>query len=343
MSRIPEKVAESSFSRKLIKLGYILLYRGKVGELYEIPGKPDQLLMMRSDRLSIFDFVLPCLVQGKGEVLIALTHFWLTQVFQDIPNHLLAWGWNVGRWKAAGWNMKDVAELPLERILLVKRCKIWKYEMIFRAHIGGSVWKDYLKDGTACGNILPSGLSKWQKLPRPIFTPTTKAEEGHDLPVTIQRYAELTGFEGGRLASMDLAIYQRAYEYAAKRGILILDTKFENTFDGKVADEVLTPDSSRFTTYEGLAAAIQEGRDPIFYDKEPVRIWGREVGTPWGVGLQNLDTENEEHLAYVAESLQVPNEVIYDTKDRYDIIVAMITGKVLRKYQAEDMKIPSRS
>jgi len=338
MAKIPAAVAESSFSHVLIALGYPLLYRGKVGELYEVPGKPLQLLMLRSDRLSIFDFVLPCLVEQKGEVLIALTHYWLTQVFPDVPNHLLAWGRD-RRWLAAGWKESDVVRLPLERILLIERGETWPYEMIFRAHIGGSVFEEYQQQGTACGQKLPLGMSKWQKLPGgPIFTPTTKAEGGHDIKVTVADYLTATHDLGRKLMDRDRQVYERAYVHASGRGILILDTKFENNNRGDLIDEVLTPDSSRFTTPQELEAAIAAGKDPPFYDKEPVRIWGRQVPTPWGVGLHRLDPENSEHLAFI-EGLAIPEDIIAETRRRYLDIFERITGMSLRKYQETVMVV----
>jgi phosphoribosylaminoimidazole-succinocarboxamide synthase len=338
MAVIPASVVESNFSPRLIALGYELIYRGKVGELYRAPGKDGQLLMVRSDRLSIFDFVLPCTVDFKGEVLIALTHFWLN-LFPDVPNHLLAWGTDEERWAAAGWKMEDVMELPLERILLVKADDVWPYEMIYRHHIGGSVWKQYLSDGTACGNKLPPGLTKWQKLESPIFTPTTKEESGHDVAVDIAKYDEEGGDFGMMLSQVCGDFYARAYEYAANRGILILDTKFEISPDGILLDEVLTPDSSRFTTVASLEAAISAGTDPAFYDKEPVRIWGRQLETPWGIGLHELDPENDEHLDFVA-SLDVPGNVIAQCSQRYLELPEMLTGKSLGMYQQHDLLVP---
>lgn len=338
MAVIPEVVACSEFNRRLVALGYILLYRGKVGELYDT-GRNGQVLMVRSDRLSIFDFVLPCLVPKKGEVLIALTHYWLTQVFPNVPNHLLAWGGQNDRWSNTGWNSEDVAKLPLERTILVEQCKIWPYEMVYRAHIGGSVWKQYLENGTAGGNQLPLGLSKWQKLDAPIFTPTSKAETGHDIAMSVNDYAARTGEPGTRLAAVGQDIYKEAYQHAAEHGILILDTKFEISPSGKLVDEVLTPDSSRFTTTEDLVAAIREGRDPIFYDKQPVRDWGKTVETDWGVGLQNLDPANDEHLAFVA-NLNIPTGVVGETTTRYLDIFQRITGMDLHTYQLEVMQTP---
>lgn len=328
-------VAESAFRTELLQLGYQPLYQGKVGELYEVPDLPNQLLMMRSDRLSIFDFVLPCLVPQKGEVLIALTHYWLTHVFPEIPHHLLAWG-RLPIWEDAGWQPENFLRLPLNRTLLIEKGEIWPYEMVYRAHLGGSVWNQYQLDGTAGGNRLPAGLKKWQKLDHPIFTPTTKVESGHDVGMRVNDYLNHGGEFGQMLMAMGRKVYQRAYQHAAERGILILDTKFEITTAGKLADEVLTPDSSRFTTPEDLAAAIQAGRDPVFYDKEPVRIWGRQVETPWGKGLNGLDPENEAHLAFIT-GLTIPAEIIKETSRRYLEIFRMITGMDLVSYQLDVM------
>lgn len=339
MAKIPQVVADSQFHRQLTDLGYDLRYRGKVGELYST-GRNGQVLMVRSDRLSIYDFVLPVIVPKKGEVLIALTHYWLTEVFPDIPNHLLAWGGQTERWSDAGWNPEDVAKLPLERTILVEQCKIWPYEMVYRAHIGGSVWKQYLEDGTAGGNQLPPGLSKWQKLDAPIFTPTSKAETGHDIAMSVSDYIARTSESGTKLAAICRNIYEEAYRHAAEHGILILDTKFEISPSGRLVDEVLTPDSSRFTTTEDLATAIKEGRDPVFYDKQPVRDWGSTVKTPWGVGLQHLDPANNVHLAFVS-MLVIPASVIGETTTRYLDIFNRITGMDLPTYQLEMMQIPN--
>jgi len=303
-----------------------------------VPGKPDQLLMVRSDRLSIFDFVLPCFVQRKGVVLVALTHYWLTRVFSDVPNHLLAWGSEPESWEAAGWEMGDVLQLLPERTMLVRRCEIWSYEMIYRGHIGGSVWKQYLEDGTVAGERLPAGLSKWQQLEVPIFTPTTKAESGHDEAIALSDYASATGDTGAMLSTMGLDLYVRAYAHAAERGLVLLDTKFEIGMDGRVADEILTPDSSRYTTPEDLSAAIAEGRDPIFYDKEPVRDWGRGVKTRWGTGLQSLDPEDGDHLAFIAD-LEVPASVTEEAEARYMDICHRITGLPLEDYLFEMMNV----
>lgn len=343
MAMVPEAVAESEGSQLLTALGYPQLYCGKVGELFEVPGQPEQLLMYRSPRISIFDQVMPRLVPRKGEVLTALTQYWLTKVLADIPNHLLAWGGAENLWVEAGWNMDEVLKLPLESTLLVRRGEVWPYEMIFRGHLGGSVWGDYELTGTVVGVRVQAGLSKWQKLPIPLFTPTTKAEGGHDVKLSLDEYPdEETNTNGGTLSAICLHAYMRAYKHAKQRSVLLLDTKFEGIrVAGQVmlADEVLTPDSSRYTTPEDLEVAIAEGRDPAFLDKEPVRVWGKGVETPWGLGLQKLDPENMEHLAFVA-GLKVPDMVVSETTARYLEIVERITTKSLDVYQVEDMQIP---
>jgi len=296
---------------------------------------------------------LPCLVPRKGEVLMALTHFWLTQVMPEVPNHLLAWGREFHRWQNAGWYPSRTLGLPLERTVLVEELDVWSYEMVFRHHLGGSVWSSYQQDGTVAGIELPKGLSKWQKLGEPIFTPTSKEESGHDRPMTVAEYYTKTGDLDGQIALTGREIYTEAYRYAFDRGLAILDTKFEFGIEKPgtaeliiLCDEVLTPDSSRYTTIGDLEMALIEGRDPIFYDKEPVRVWGRGIETPWsqdlGLGLQKLDPENKEHLAFVAD-LEIPEQIIGGCAVRYLNLFEMLTGRTLDDYQIEVMNIPRAS
>ena len=171
-----------------------------------------------------------------------------------------------------------------------------------------------------------------------MFTPTTKAESGHDEAIALSDYTSATGDFGAEVSTRDLDLYVRAYDHAAGRGLVLLDTKFENGVDGSVADEILTPDSSRYTTPEDLSVAIAEGRDPIFYDKEPVRIWGRGVTTPWGAGLQSLDPEDGDHLAFIAD-LEVPINVTEEAEARYMDICHRITGLPLDEYLSEMMNV----
>lgn len=189
----------------------------------------------------------------------------------------------------------------------------------------------------AGGHSLTPGLAKWSRLDRPLFTPSTKAESGHDKNISANEYFAAMGQDGYNCASMFEKAYSIAYEYAEARGILILDTKFEGLT--MLADEVLTPDSSRFTTVEDWELAMKEGRDPIFYDKEPVREWGRTVQTPFVnrngksiIGLHKLDPEDPAHLEF-AHSVAVPPEVVQQTTARYLDIFEKLAGESLEDYQ----------
>ena len=320
--------------------GCTLVSRGKVRDLYRFKGDKNRLLFLASDRLSIFDFVLPATVPYKGEILTALSHFWTTQVLTPYKNHMLPP-------EIGGVSLSHFyPELPMERVTLVKEAeKIQPYELIYRAYLGGSVRKDYEKTGIVAGQSLPKGLKKWQELDEPfgpIFTPSTKSEEGHDENITVGRYYQEVGHDLANKTELALkAAYKTACEFARDRGIVILDTKFEASTDPwMIADEILTPDSSRFTTVEDYEAAMVEGRDPVFYDKEPVRAWGRTVVTPFDeiIGINNLDPSNDAHVAFV-HSLTVPEDVIADTTKRYRQIFGMLTGMILECYQKEYMGI----
>lgn len=335
MATIPVKVAESDASRALAAEGLPRLSQGKVRDTWRLDQYAELLLVLATDRLSIFDFVLPVLVPRKGEVLTALTHFWLTKILSDFPHHLVASSEDP-RLNMAHDIKRDVPSLPLERCLVIQRVEIPPFEMIFRHHLGGSVWRAYEERGVVAGHKLLSGLKRWQFLESPLFTPSTKEQEGHDVNITMEEYVQAMGDRGHRAIRMFMDAYERAYNYAKQRGILILDTKFEGL--DVIADEVLTPDSSRFTTAEDLEAAIRDGRDPIFYDKELVRQWGRKVQTPWGIGINNLDPTNTEHLAFVA-GLEVPDEVVAATTQRYLEIFFMLTGLKLHEYQEAEMGI----
>ncbi len=314
-----------SLSDQLSSLGWLQFNRGKVRDTYWRSDDLGCLLVVATDRLSIFDFVLPTLVPQKGVILTALTHFWLTRVLTDVEHHLT--------------DLLVDSALPRERCLLVRKVAMEPFEMIFRHHIGGSVWKEYQKQGTAGGHILPDGLTRWQKLNSPIFTPSTKEESGHDVNITAASYLEARGEEGRQNVEKLSGAYSRAYAYAERRGILILDTKFEIATPFTLADEVLTPDSSRFTVATDLVAATADGRDPIFYDKERVREWGRTVQTPFGtVGINNLDPENPDHLKFV-HSIEVPSEVVAETAERYQQIFEMLVGMPLSEYQRTGMGI----
>lgn len=339
MAKIPDKIKDA-FVVKSLKNN--LASQGKVTDVYAInevlnSARKHSLLQVRTDRVSIFDFVLPALVPHKGEVLTALTHFWLTQVLKGIPNHLIGRAVNENR-NYAEMLLDKYPGIDLKRSLLVENLNIDPCEKIFRAHIGGSIYPGYLKTGMVAGQKITPNLPKWSKLGEPAFTPSTKEENGHDVNITVQEYFEQNPSGHGSIDTLRQA-YKKAYAYARGKGILILDTKFESS--GYIlADEVLTPDSSRFTSEEDWLEAMAEKRDPIFLDKEPVRIWGKMISTPFLyegtnrpiTGINNLDPKNPEHVAFV-HSLKVPDDVIMDTADRYLHIFHLLTAMSLGEYQ----------
>jgi len=341
MAPIPEKVKSASLINSLLPF---LIHQGKVRDTYDVSKFfRDTLLMVASDRILIFDFVLNAVVPKKGEALTALTHFWLTKVLSSFQHHLVESKKYESRNLA--FEMKHdstgalsaLSDIPLERTLAIKRAQVMPFEMVYQHHIGESVWKEYQQSGTAAGELLPPGLKKWDKLDDPAFTPTTKATDGHDLPVTVKEFTAVTSYAGMSAAAILSDLYRIAYSYAASKGILILDTKFE--WGGMVVDEVLTPDSSRFVDVADWRAARAEGREPRFLDKEPIRIWGRGVSTPFRdkagnsiLGINNLETEDPDHRAFV-HSLAVPEAVIAAGTARCLEICQRLTGTHLEEYQ----------
>lgn len=322
----------------LASKGMRLLHRGKVRDTYVSADHPDRLVVVASDRISIYDFVLGTLVPYKGQVLTALSHFWQTHVLSAWPNHLISSEVAPAYNAAFDLYVENGADyFPLSRTLVVEKQQMEPYELIFRQHLGGSVWKAYERTGVVSGIELPLGLKKWQKLPIPLFTPSTKAVEGHDVNITAAAYyGTMGGSSKNRVRDLS-TLYQYAYDYAKKRGILILDTKFE--VGRTLADEVLTPDSSRFTTVADYESALSDGRDPVFFDKQNVREWGRNVRTPFGVlGINNLDPQNVNHREFVAH-YPVPQEIVEDTTQRYLEIFQMITGTSLTDYQVSAMGV----
>ncbi len=340
-AQIPEKFRRSDLDDWIVGKGFDRRGRGKVRDIYMV-GK-DKLLLVAPDRISIFDFVLPALVPKKGEVLSAITHFWITAVLNEYPSHFLYADKTCCHNAIAGWNFRDnsLREDLIKRGMLVRKVAIPPIEYIFRMHLGGSVFAQYRQTGIAAGVRLGTGKLKWEKLRQPLFTPSTKAESGHDRNISQQEYRQiygdwsLTGADPQLPVNFFREVYVRAYNFAKARGIRILDTKLEG--DGVLADEVITPDSSRFTITEDWQKAMEEGRDPIFYDKEFVRIWGRQVQTPFRVtGINELNPDCPEHVAFV-HSLVVPEDVIRATTERYLEIFRLLTGKTLEDYQRAAM------
>ncbi|MBS7663292.1 phosphoribosylaminoimidazolesuccinocarboxamide synthase [Pseudomonas lalucatii] len=247
------------------------IYSGKVRDLYEIDDQ--RMLMVATDRLSAFDVILAEPIPDKGKILTAISNFWFDKLADVVPNHF------------TGDRVEDVvpaAELPLVegRAVVAKRLKPVAVEAIVRGYIVGSGWKEYQKSGTVCGIPLPAGLQEAAKLPQPIFTPSTKAAVGdHDENISFAQCEAIIGAElAARVRDTAIVLYSKAVEYAATRGIIIADTKFEFGLDEDgtltLMDEVLTPDSSRFWP----ADSYVEGRNPPSFDKQFVRDWLESTG-----------------------------------------------------------------
>lgn len=247
------------------------IYSGKVRDLYEIDA--ERMLMVATDRLSAFDVILNEPIPEKGKILTAISNFWFDKLAGVVPNHF------------TGDRVEDVvsaAELPLVegRAVVAKRLKPVAVEAIVRGYIVGSGWKEYQKSGTVCGIQLPVGLKEAAKLPQPIFTPSTKAAVGdHDENISFEQCEAIIGKElAAEVRDTAIALYSAAVEYAATRGIIIADTKFEFGLDEHgtltLMDEALTPDSSRFWPADSYA----EGSNPPSFDKQFVRDWLESTG-----------------------------------------------------------------
>ncbi|MEQ2979821.1 phosphoribosylaminoimidazolesuccinocarboxamide synthase [Collinsella sp. CLA-ER-H10] len=275
--------------------------RGKVRDIYDAG---ENLLMVATDRISAFDFILPDEIPFKGEVLNRISAFWFDKFADIVPNHLVS---------------IDPADFPEEfaeyrdylagRAMLVKKAQTIPIECIVRGYLTGSGKKTYDENGTVCGIQLPEGLTEASKLPEPLFTPSTKAEIGdHDENISYERCCEIVGEDiATQIRDLSLKIYKAAAEYAATRGIIIADTKFEfGVIDGKVTliDECLTPDSSRFWP----AASYEEGKIQPSYDKQFVRNW---LKANWDM---------------TGETPHLPAEVIDGTSERYREAFQIITG-----------------
>jgi phosphoribosylaminoimidazole-succinocarboxamide synthase len=281
-----------------------LVASGKVRDVYD--AGDDRLLLVASDRISAFDVVMDEPVPGKGRVLTAMSAFWFELLGDVVANHLLS---------------TDVADLPESartpdlagRIMLCRRAEMLPVECIVRGYLSGSAWKEYRTGGTMHGEPLPAGLRESDRLPSPVFTPSTKAEVGdHDENISFARAAALVGDDlAARLRDVSVELYERGAAWAAERGIIIADTKFEfGLVDGALvlADEVLTPDSSRFWPAEAWAP----GATPPSYDKQPVRDY-----------LDGLDWDKR------PPAPALPDEVVAASAARYRTAYERITGRSL--------------
>lgn len=292
-----------------------LYYRGKVRDTYEMDS--DQFLLITTDRVSAFDVVLPGGVPDKGIVLNQLSAFWFNQTSDIVPNHLIDvvndvnWLNNTyGEKVCSGYY--SYPPYVARRSMIVRRAERIDVECVVRGYISGSAWAEYQKSGTICGMALPNGLRESQQLPQPIFTPTTKAETGHDEAITIDQMKNLVGEALTReIMEKSLAVYEYAAQYALSQGIIIADTKMEfGMVRDKLSliDELLTPDSSRFWDVETYSL----GKPQPSFDKQPLRDW--LVSSGW----------NKEPPAP-----ELPTEVIEDTARRYREAYRRLTGKEL--------------
>jgi len=279
--------------------------RGKVRDIYAVGG--DKMMIVVTDRLSAFDVVLPDPIPDKGRVLTELANFWFAKLAHVVPNHL------------TGIDPESVVQGPDEqaqvrgRAIVVKKLKPLPIEAVVRGYLIGSGWKDYQATGALCGIRLPKGLRQAQKLPEPIFTPATKAESGHDENISFERMCEIVGMDvGAKIKHISIRLYKEASEFAASRGIIIADTKFEFGLDGKnelvLIDEVLTADSSRFWP----ADQYQVGMSPPSYDKQFVRDY-----------LETLDWDK------TPPAPRLPADVIARTSAKYREALEKLTGKSL--------------
>lgn len=283
----------------------LLLHRGKVRDVYQVTGS--QLLLVATDRISAFDCILPTPIQRKGAVLTAISAFWFDKLRDITPNHLITT--DIGEMPEP---VRRTAELR-GRSMLVKKTSVFPVECVVRGYLEGSGWKDYLATGAVCGHALPAGLKQCDKLPEPLFTPATKAAAGHDENITEERFAEIVGDEAANhLRTTSLAIYKHASEYAATRGIIIADTKFEFGTDesGEILliDEVLTPDSSRFWSAE----SYEPGHAQPSFDKQFVREY-----------LETLDWNKQ------PPAPPLPAEIAAATTARYVEAYRLLTGQAL--------------
>lgn len=283
--------------------GVKLLRRGKVRDVYETG---DYLLIVATDRVSAFDVVLPTGIPGKGKVLTQISLYWFGVMREIVENHLVAT--DVESYPAP---LKEFREILEGRSMLVKKASPMPVECIVRGYLSGSGWKEYRRSGSVCGISLPSGLTESSRLEEPIFTPSTKAEEGHDMNISFDEMERIVGSEiASKLKATAIAVYNKAREVSEERGIIIADTKMEfGIYDGRLIliDELLTPDSSRFWSLQ----TYRPGMPQDSYDKQIIRDY-----------LLTL------HWDQTYPGPALPSHIAEKARSRYEEICRIITGKV---------------
>ena len=275
--------------------------RGKVRDLYDLG---EAMLLVATDRISAFDWINPVGIPDKGKILTQIALYWFERVADIVPNHLIT---------------ADVDEFPLPfrdhpdqlegRSMLVKKCEMLPIEFVIRGYLAGSGWKEYQQSGTVCGIPLPAGLQESSELPEPIYTPATKAEEGHDINISPEEAGRIIGADlNNRIATLARQVYDRGRALAAERGIILCDTKFEfGLLDGEIVlcDEILTPDSSRFWPADGYAP----GQSQPSFDKQYVRDYLETTG--WDKA---------------SPQPPLPDDVVVRTRERYLEAYTRLTG-----------------
>jgi phosphoribosylaminoimidazole-succinocarboxamide synthase len=281
--------------------GVPLFKKGKVRNVYEID---DKLLIVATDRISAFDWVLPSLIPYKGKVLTQLSKFWFDFVGLVLPNHLLA-----TEIKDFPPVLAPFADILAKRSMLVKKTQVVPIECVVRGYLSGSGWKEYKTTGKICGLKIPKGLKESDRLEEPIFTPSTKADQGHDLNISFKEVQKVIGAElAQKIRKASLELYQKAALYAVSKGIIIADTKFEFGLAGDelvLIDEIFTPDSSRFWPL----SLYEAGRSQPSFDKQYVRDY--------------LETTNWDKNTPPPE---LPAEIIAKTSQKYLEIYSVLTG-----------------
>jgi len=280
--------------------------RGKVRDIYAAGA--DKMLIVVSDRLSAFDVVLPDPIPDKGRVLTEMANFWFERLAHVVPNQL------TGIDPESVVSGDDEKAQVRGRSIVVRKLKPLPIEAVVRGYLIGSGWKDYQKTGAVCGIKLPAGLKQAQKLPAPIFTPATKAKQGHDENISFDQTAKLIGADlAAQVRDVSIRLYREAADFAAQKGIIIADTKFEFGLDAQgrlvLIDEVLTADSSRFWP----ADSYREGTSPPSFDKQYVRDY-----------LETLDWDK------TPPAPKLPAEVIAKTSEKYREALARLTGRKLK-------------
>ena len=287
-------------NNELLELDIPQLNKVKSGKVREVFDMGEHFLFVASDRISAFDVILPNGIPRKGEVLTQISHFWFDHFADHVPNH-----------RVNDALPEDLVHLE-SRSMVVKKAKPLAIECIVRGYITGSGWKEYTKKGTVCEIQLPEGLLESAELEEPLFTPSTKADEGHDENISFEKAVEIVGLETAeKVRELSLNIYTEARNYARERGIIIADTKFEfGELDGEVIliDEVLTPDSSRFWPLD----EYEPGRGQFSFDKQYVRDY-----------LETLDWDK------APPGPTLPKEIVERSQSRYLEAYERLTGKAL--------------